>query len=110
MSVHRRLRLLTFPTRTGAAAKAARPGTISWFPDTESLRTTLGASTTPDQRGARGDAPARFTFRSVNSVGVQNRAFRGSMAGLCAPTDASKLPSRTNPHGSGSMPESPKLR
>ena len=74
MSVHRRLRLLTFPTRTGAAAKAARPGTrFSWFPDTESLRTTLGASTTPDQRGARGDAPARFAFRSVNSVGVQNR-------------------------------------
>jgi hypothetical protein len=30
-------------------------------------------------------------------------AFRGSMAGLCAPTDASDLPSRTNPHGSGSM-------
>ena len=46
---------------------------ISWFPDTQSLRTTLGASTTPDQRGARGDAPARFAFRSVNSVGVQNR-------------------------------------
>src|SRR5271156_6726974 len=31
------------------------------------------AHATPDQKGARGDAPARIAFRSVNSVGVQNK-------------------------------------
>ena len=62
-----------------------------------------GSPTTPDQTSARDDAPPCVAFRSVNSVGVQNKCLsRLDGWPMRTPADASDLPSRTTTHGSGS--------
>ena len=32
-----------------------------------------GSSTTPDQKGARNDAPPRIAFRLINNVGIRDK-------------------------------------
>src|SRR5262249_4899812 len=76
-------RLLAFPMRTGGGCRTA-DREISRFPRKERLHMP-GSLTTPGRPGARGDAPGCVAFRHLHGVGTQNRNFRGSMAGLCAP-------------------------
>jgi hypothetical protein len=54
-----------------------------------------GSLTTPGRPGARADAPRCVAFHHLHGVGTQNRNFRGSMAGLCAPLSTL----RRGPHG-----------
>src|SRR5262249_38924168 len=74
---------LAFPMRTGGGCRTA-DREISRFPRKERLHMP-GSLTTPGRPGARGDAPGCVAFRHLHGVGTQNRNFRGSMAGLCAP-------------------------
>ena len=69
--------------RTGGGCRTA-DREISRFPRKERLHMP-GSLTTPGRPGARGDAPGCVAFRHLHGVGTQNRNFRGSMAGLCAP-------------------------
>jgi hypothetical protein len=68
--VHRRLRLLAFPTRAHGVQPQAKPET-SRFPYKKLLRMP-GSSTTPGRTSARGDAPIRVAFRYSESVGAQD--------------------------------------
>ena len=54
-----------------------------------------GSLTTPGRPGARAGAPRCVAFHHLHGVGTQNRNFRGSMAGLCAPLSTL----RRGPHG-----------
>src|SRR5262245_59841288 len=69
--------------RTGGGCRTA-DREISRFPRKERLHIP-GSLTTPGRPGALGDAPGCVAFRHLHGVGTQNRNFRGSMAGLCAP-------------------------
>ncbi len=94
------------PSRRGPARRRGRPAghEVSRFPEYRELMHMPGSATTPDQTGARDDAPVCFAFRGVNGVGVRIKCLsRLNGWPMRAPTDASGRPSRTNPHGSGSM-------
>src|ERR1700716_4726742 len=70
--VHRRLRLLAFPTRTSAARMLALADhEISRFPYKKLLHMP-GSVTTPGRPGARVIAPIRVAFRHRNDVGTQD--------------------------------------
>jgi hypothetical protein len=71
--VHRRLRLLTFPTRTSAARVllSLADREISRFPYKE--RPHMPSSpTTPGRAGTRVNAPVRVAFHNANSVGARD--------------------------------------
>src|SRR5690349_17725293 len=70
MPVHRRLRLLAFPTRTRARGALARHE-ISRFPLKERPHVPV-SQTTPGRAGARDIAPAHVAFRWSNGVGTRN--------------------------------------
>src|ERR1039458_7584836 len=72
MIVHHRLRLLAFPTRTGAARMLALADhEISRFPSKERAHMPV-SKTTPGRLGARTIAPIRVAFRHRNDVGTQD--------------------------------------
>jgi hypothetical protein len=58
------------PSRHGPAGRRSRPARLSKYRE---LTHMPGSSTTPDQTSSRDDAPPCVGFRSVNSVGVQNK-------------------------------------
>jgi hypothetical protein len=67
-----RLRLLTFPVRTGGELPSAGRE-ISRFPRRERPHMP-GSSITPGQTGARDIAPVRVAFRHENSVGTRDNS------------------------------------
>jgi hypothetical protein len=71
MIVHRRLRLLAFPTRTSAARMLLADHEISRFPSKERAHMPV-SKTTPGRLGARVITPIRVAFRHRNDVGTQN--------------------------------------
>ena len=72
MIVHRRLRLLAFPTRTSAARMLTLANReISRFPSKERAHMPV-SKTTPGRLGARVIAPIRVAFRHRNDVGTQD--------------------------------------
>jgi hypothetical protein len=81
VSVHRRLRLLTFRTRTGAAAKAARPDTRT---PGSLIQRAYAHATGFDHagpEGARGDAPARSPS-ALSTASASRTGANPSRAGL----------------------------
>ena len=91
-SVHRRLRLLTFPTRSG---DASAPGWARDLPVPEQ-RASAHARVSDSRRAVGTLALSRSAAMSP-SVGIKTSAardnpdFRGSMAGLCAPLPTLRL-------------------
>jgi len=62
----------------------------------------LGSQTTPDKADARKFASAPVAFRNSDHVGIRNCRFRGSIAGLCAPSVNASSASALPRHGDGS--------
>ncbi len=69
MPVHRRLRLLAFPTRARAIGALAKHE-ISRFPLKERPHVPV-SQTTPGRAGARDIAPVHVAFRWSNGVGTR---------------------------------------
>jgi len=102
MSVHRRLRLLAFPARTGTAS-AARPEMRPPGSRAGSLRTCQGLR---PRRTV--DALALTRVPVSPSAMITASASQWGLSRLNGwpmrtPADASPLPSRTDAHGSGPM-------
>jgi hypothetical protein len=68
--VHRRLRLLAFPTRASGVQPLVKPET-SRFPCKE-LPHMPGSPTTPGWADACDNAPAHFAFRENDHVGTRD--------------------------------------
>ena len=87
MIVHRRLRLLAFPTRTSAPRMLTLANHRSRFPS-KARRTCQCLRPRRAGSGARVIAPIRLPSVTGTTSAPRIRVFRGSMAGLCAPLSA----------------------
>jgi hypothetical protein len=102
-TLHRRLRLLAFPTLSGSA-RAPRMNERSPGSRTKSLRTCQGLRPRRTERRLAMSSPPISPSAVTKASAPGTITFRGSMAGLCVPLPTLRPePRGSMTHGSGPM-------